>query len=160
MVDGFEVAALVGRLGHDAPAARLAELPALQEVFAQIHVRIRRDELGGILDLTLRERVPFGDEAANLLDEPRDRAGVVGLALDEQVVPLGANADVQQAFEVSQVVVVGPEDRGQAVLGDGNAASGDGSDRDISLCCKELTDLKQRSTPQAPGQASPLSPGS
>jgi hypothetical protein len=55
-------------------------------------------------------------------------------------VTLRTDADIEQAFEVSQVVVVGPEERGEAVLADGDAACGNGSDRDISLCCKELTD--------------------
>jgi hypothetical protein len=39
-----------------------------------------------------------------------------------------------------QVVVVGPEERGEPVLADGDAACGNGSDRDISLNYKELTD--------------------
>jgi len=54
-------------------------------------------------------------------------------------VSLSPDPDVQQPLEVSQVVVVGPEERGETVLADGNAACGSGSDRDISLCYKELT---------------------
>jgi len=130
-------------------------LAALQEVLAQVHVRIGCHELRGVLDLALRQRMPFRDQATNLLDEPGDRARVPGLAFDEQVVPLCADAYVQQPLEVSQVVVVSPEDRGKAVLRNGNAACGDGSDRDISLCYKELTDLLEPSTPRAPGQAGP-----
>jgi hypothetical protein len=49
---------------------------------------------------------------------------------------LRADADIQQLLEVSQVVVVGPEERGEAVLADGDAACGNSSDRDISLCYK------------------------
>jgi hypothetical protein len=71
-------------------------------------------------------------------------------------VPLRADADIQQAFEVSQVVVVSPEERGEAVLADGNAACGNVSDRDISLCYKELTDHTRVAPPAALGQAARL----
>ena len=53
---------------------------------------------------------------------------------------LSPDPDVEQPLEVSQVVVVSPEERGETVLPDGNAACGSGSDLDISLCYKELTD--------------------
>jgi len=82
----------------------------------------------------------FGDERANLLDQSGDLTRVFGLPLDEQIVALRSNADVEEPFEVAEIVVVGPEERGEAVLSDGNAASCSGSDRDISLCYKELTD--------------------
>jgi hypothetical protein len=52
-----------------------------------------------------------------------------------------------------QVVVIGPEDRGQPVLRDDDAARGDGSDRDISLCYKELTDPLERSTGRSNGSS-------
>jgi hypothetical protein len=84
--------------------------------------------------------VTLGDEAANLLDESSNGIGVLGVALNEQIVSLRPDADVEKAFEVSQVVVVGPEERGEAVLADGDTACGSSSDRDISLCYKELTD--------------------
>jgi hypothetical protein len=77
--------------------------------------------------------VALGDQGADLLDEPRHGVGVLSVALDEQIVALRSNADVQEAFEVAEIVVVGPEERGQAVFTDGDAASGSGSDRDISL---------------------------
>jgi hypothetical protein len=91
--------------------------------------------------------VSFGDERADLFDESGDFARVLGLALDEQIVALRSNPDVQQALEVAEIVVVGPEERGEAVLTDGNAASGGGSDRDISLCYKELTDQSRVAPP-------------
>jgi hypothetical protein len=43
---------------------------------------------------------------------------------------------------MTEIVVVGPEQRGEAVLTDGDAASGGGSDRDISLSYKELTESR------------------
>jgi hypothetical protein len=84
--------------------------------------------------------VAFSDEGADLFDESRHLARILGLTFDEQIVALRSNADVQEAFEVAEIVVVGPEERGKAVLADGDAAGGSGSDRDISLCYKELTD--------------------
>jgi hypothetical protein len=96
--------------------------------------------------------MPLGDQAANLLDEPRDRAGVLGIAFDEEIMALGPDADMEQVFEVSQVVVVSPEERGKPVLADGNAACSDGSDRDISLCYKELTDQTRVAPGTAQGQ--------
>jgi hypothetical protein len=99
--------------------------------------------------------VAFTDECSDLLDEPSDFPGVFRLAIDEQIVTLRSNADVQEAFEVAKIVVIGPEERGEAVLTDGNAASSSGSDRDISLCYKELTEPFEPSTPDWQGQASP-----
>ena len=89
----------------------------------------------------------FGDERTDLFDETGHFARVFGLALDEQIVTLRSNADVQKAFEVAEIVVVSPEERGEPVLTDGNAASGSGSDRDISLCYKELTDQSRVAPP-------------
>jgi hypothetical protein len=109
-------------------------------VIPQIHERVGGGQLRRILDLALGQGVAVGNQPADLLDESRDPGGVLGIAFDEQLMALGADADVQQGLEVSQVVVVGPEERGEPVLVDGNAARGDGSDRDISLCYKELTD--------------------
>jgi hypothetical protein len=97
--------------------------------------------------------VALGDQRADLLDESGNLARVLRLALDEQIVTLRTNADVQEAFEVAEIVVVGPEERGEAVLTDGNAASGSGSDRDISLCYKELTDDLRVTPPARQGQA-------
>ena len=95
----------------------------------------------------------LGNQSADLLDEASHGTRVLGIALDKQIVPLRADADIQQAFEVSQVVVVSPEERGEAVLADGNAACGNVSDRDISLCYKELTDHTRVAPPAALGQA-------
>ena len=49
----------------------------------------------------------FGEQGADLLDEPRDFARVVGIAFDQQIVPLRPDANVEQVFEVPQVVVIG-----------------------------------------------------
>ena len=108
-------------------------------MLAQVHGGVGGDQLRRVLDVALRKRVALGDQPANLLDETRDRAGVFGITFDEQLVALRADADIQQSFEVSQVVVVGSEERGESVFVDGNTARSGGSDRDISLCYKELT---------------------
>jgi hypothetical protein len=121
-------------------------------VLAQVHGGVGGDQLRRVLDVALRKRVALGDQPANLLDETRDRAGIFGITFDEQLVALRADADIQQSFEVSQVVVVGSEERGEPVLVDGNAASGDSSDRDISLCYKELTDHTRLAPQGAQGQ--------
>jgi hypothetical protein len=47
-----------------------------------------------------------------LLNEACHGAGVLGIALDEQIMALRADADIEQLLEVSQVVVIGPEERG------------------------------------------------
>jgi hypothetical protein len=102
--------------------------------------------------------VSFSDERADLFDQAGDFPRVFGLALDEQIVALRSNADVQEAFEVAEIVVVGPEERGEAVLADGDTACGTSSDRDISLCCKELTDQSRVAPRAAQGQGRPPSP--
>ena len=73
------------------------------------------------------------DECAELLHQLRDARGVVGLAFDDQLVALGPDADVQKRFEVAQVFVVGPEERLDARLGDGNLAQWSGWNARISL---------------------------
>ena len=114
---------------------------------AQVDGGIGRDELRRVLHIAFRQGVSFGDERADLFDQASDFSRVVGFTLDEQIVALRSNADVQEAFEVAEIVVVGPEERGEPVLADGNAASGSGSDRDISLCYKELTDQTRVAPP-------------
>ena len=68
---------------------------------------------------------------------------VLADAIEQLLVRAGEDPGTDEVGDrpelVSQVVVVGPEERGETVLPDGNAACGSGSDRDISLCYKELT---------------------
>jgi hypothetical protein len=156
LLDRVEVAPLVGRLGHDPPPSRLAELSTLQEVVTQIDGGVGRYELGRVLDVALGERVTFRDQVTDLFDESSHPVRILRVAFDQQIVSLRADADVQQPFEVSQVVVVGPEERGEAVLADGDTSCGSSSDRDISLCYKELTDQSRVAPRAAQGQGAVL----
>ena len=94
LLDGVQIAALVRRLGRDAALPRLAELPALQEVLAQIDIRIFGNQLSGGLDVAHGDVVPLFDEPRQLLDELRDAGGVVRFALDDELVALGPDPDV------------------------------------------------------------------
>jgi len=55
-----------------------------------------------------------------LAHDPVDPVEVGGGALDHEVVALGADADVEQRFEVLEVLVVGAEQRLDPFLGNGN----------------------------------------
>jgi hypothetical protein len=66
--------------------------------------------------------VAFGDERADLIDQPRDLRGVLRLPFDDQLVSLGPDADVEKRFEVAEVFVVGPEEGLDCRLRDGYLA--------------------------------------
>jgi hypothetical protein len=60
------------------------------------------------------------DQGAELPDQTRDPGGVVGLAFDDELVPLGPNLDVEERFEVAEVFVIRPEEGLDAGLRDGD----------------------------------------
>ena len=60
---------------------------------------------------------PSLDQPAELFDQARDFGGARRIAFDHELVALGADADVQEGFELPEVVVVRPEERRHARLG-------------------------------------------
>ena len=146
LFDGVEIAALVGGLRRDAALARGADLAVLEEVIAEIDVGVFGDQLRGGLHVFVRDGVALLHEAAELFDEARHARRAAGIALDHQLVALGADADVEEGFELAQVVVVSPEERGHACLGYRHLAHRRGAYSRISLRYKQLTAANQIST--------------
>ena len=117
LVDGVEIAALVRGLRRDAALAGGADLSVFEEVIAEIDVGVFGDELRGGLHVFVRDGVAFLHQAAQLFDEARDARGAAGIAFDHELMALGADADVEEGFELAQVVVVRAEKRGHAASG-------------------------------------------
>ena len=70
------------------------------------------------------------------------RAVSVGLAFDDELVALRADANVEQRFEVAEVFVVGPEEGLEGGLGDGNLTQRRGWNSRISLCYSYLPESR------------------
>ena len=85
----------------------------------------------------------FVDERAELIDQARDLGRVRRIAFDDQLVALGPDADVEERFELPEVVVVGPEEGRHARLGHCYLAHRRRADSRISLCNRQLTDQSQ-----------------
>ena len=64
----------------------------------------------------------FADQRAELFDQARDFRGRDGIAFDHELVALGPNADVEEGFELPEVIVVRAEERRDARLGHRNLA--------------------------------------
>lgn len=62
----------------------------------------------------------------------------MGFALDEQIAPLSANADVQYGLEIAEVIVVGPDECLQLRLGDRDLTLWGGRNSGISFSCSHL----------------------
>jgi hypothetical protein len=59
--------------------------------------------------------------------------GVLGLAVDDELVSLGADADIEQRFEMAKVFVERPEQGLNGGFGDRNLPLGRAGDSRISL---------------------------
>jgi hypothetical protein len=62
------------------------------------------------------------DERGKLRHELRHPRGVFGLAFDDELVALRADANVQERFEMAEVFIVRPEERLDGALGNRNLA--------------------------------------
>ena len=100
------------------PAGRQA---ALEEVLAQIDRLILRDQIRRRLHVGVRQLVAVAHQRRQLADDAVDVLGPGRLAVHEQLVALRADADVEERFEVLEVLVVGAEQRLDAFLGNGDA---------------------------------------
>ena len=74
LLDGVEVAPLVGRLGGDAALPRLPELAALEEVLAQVDFGVVGEQLRRRLDVADGDGVAFDDERRQLRRRVAPRA--------------------------------------------------------------------------------------
>ena len=79
------------------------------------------------------------DQPAELFDEARDFGGAARIAFDQELVALGSDANVQEGFQLPEVVVVGPEQGRHARLGHCYFAHRRRADSRISLRYKQLT---------------------
>jgi hypothetical protein len=91
-------------------------------VLSQIDAGIFGDQLRGRLHVAHRHGVSLFDERRQLRDELRDARRVFGLAFDDELVALRADADVQECFEMAEVFIVRPEQRLDGALGNRNLA--------------------------------------
>ena len=74
------------------------------------------------------------DQLTELFDQARNFGGAARIAFDQQLVALGADADVQEGFKLPEVVIVRAEERRNARLGHCHFAHRRRTDSRISLC--------------------------
>jgi hypothetical protein len=120
LFDRFEVTSLHDRLRRDLAAPRRCQA-ALQEVIAQIDRFILRDQCRGCFHICVRQLVAVAHQCRQLTDNSVDLLQTGRIAIYQQFVPVGADADVEERFEVLEVLVVGAEQRFNPFFGDGNA---------------------------------------
>ena len=99
------------------PARREA---ALEKMIAKIDRPVLRDQVGRRLHVGVRQLVAVAHQRRQLADDAVDAVEIRGVALDQQVVALRADADVEERFEVLEVLVVGAEQRFDPFFGDGD----------------------------------------
>ena len=93
---------------------------ALRNV-AQVDERVLRDEIGGGLHVGVRQLQAVSHQRRELADDAVHLVEVGRFAFDEQIVPLGADPDVEEGLEVLEVLVVGAEQGLDPLFGDGDA---------------------------------------
>jgi hypothetical protein len=79
-------------------------------------------------------------QGSQLRDELGDARGVLGLAFDNQIIPLRLDVDVEECFEVAEVFVLRPEEGLDGGLGDRDLAQRNSGDSRISLYYSYLPD--------------------
>ena len=139
LVDGFEIAPLVGGFRRNAALAGRPQLAIFQEVIAEVDIGVFGDQLRGGLHVAIGNGMTFADQAAKLFHEPRHARGAVRIALDHQIVALRTDADVEEGFELAEVIVEGAEERRDAGFRNRNLPHRGGADSCISLRYKQLT---------------------
>ena len=90
---------------------------ALEEVLAQVDRCVLRDQIRRGLHVGVRQLVASRISAASWLDDALDVVRAGRVAIHEQLVPLRADADVEERFEMLEVLVVGAEERFDALFG-------------------------------------------
>ena len=108
LLDRVQIPPLVDRLRRD-PALAGGGEAALEEMIAQVDERVLRDEIGGGLHVGVRQLQAVSHQRRELADDAVHLVEVGRFAFDEQIVPLGADADVEEGLEVLEVLVVGAE---------------------------------------------------
>ena len=84
--------------------------------------------------------MPLVHERRQLFDQVGDTGGIFRLALDQQVAALRADTDVEQRFEIAEVIVVRPDEGFQGGLGDRDLAHRGVRNSRISLDYSYLQD--------------------
>ena len=120
LIDRVEIPALIDGFRRDAPLAARRE-GALEKMISQVDRIVLRDQRRGGFDVGVRELVAVAHQRRQLTDHAVHFVEVGRLALDEQLVPLGADADVEERFEMFEVLVVGAKERFDPLFGDGDA---------------------------------------
>ena len=115
-VDGVEIPSLIDRLGCDTALARCRQA-ALEEVLAEIDAGILRDQIRGGLDVGRRQLVAVADQSRQLADDPLDALRAGRVSVGEDLVPLRADANIEQRLEVLQVLIIRPEHALDGVFG-------------------------------------------
>ena len=88
---------------------------------AQIDRIVLGHQLGRGLHVGVRQLVTVAHQRGELADDAFDPIRPGRLALHQQIVPLRTDSDVEQRFEVLEILVVRAEQRFDPLFGDGDA---------------------------------------
>ena len=90
-------------------------------MIAQVDGAVLRHQIRGGLDVGIRELVSVAQQRRQLTDDAIDFVEVGRVALHEQLVAMRPDADVEERFEMFEVLVVGTKQRFNPLSGDGDA---------------------------------------
>ena len=122
VVDRLEVAALVHALGQNLLSAGLARRAAAKEVVAKLHALVLCNELPRRLHVSARQLVTVAHERGELVEHALGPGDVGRGALDHQVVAVRTDRHTELRLERFEILVVGAEERFDALFGDRNPA--------------------------------------
>ena len=140
LIDGVEIPPLVERLRRHAPFAGRRET-ALEEVITQIHRVVLRHQVRRGLHVGIGQLVAVAHQRRQLTDDAVDLFQTGRFAVHEELMALRTDANVEERFEMLEVLVVGAEQGFNPLFGDRNALHLYGVWPVISLYYNELAEL-------------------
>ena len=120
MIDGVEIAPLIRRFRRNAALAGRRDA-AFQEMIPQVDRTVLGHQRRCRFHVGVRQLVAVANQRRQLIDHAIDLIEIRGLAFDQEIVAVRADADVEERFEVLEILVVRAEQRLDPFLGDSNA---------------------------------------
>ncbi len=124
LLDGVQVSALIDALGEHLPLPGRPR--AAQEVLGKLDLVVLRHELRRRAHVALGQLVSAADQPRQLIQHALGPANVARFTLEDDLVPVGADANVELVFELLEVFVVVPEQGFDPLIRDGDLSKDGG----------------------------------